>query len=351
MSEGSISIKKAIPIIVVTWILSLVTTLALVYFAPFVPIGTNQISDSSVTSDKIADGAIITTTLADDSVTSAKIVDGSIVAQDIADGSIITIKVVDGAITTAKVADSAITTPKIANSAIVAVKLANDSVTTEKIAEGNVTTALLADGAVTTTKLADNAIIAIKLADGAVTSAKILDATITAADLAQNSVTSVQIANDTITTADIGDYQVTSNKLASMAIPMWSKLDPGFFNFNGTAWTADTAISSTITLDRTSNLLILFSAQGWLSAVGDWAVIHVWVGGTEAYPRGVDEPVLLSSATVGSFQSDSDTTTRVFHLLGVGAGTYLVQVEYRMFSGVTDAYVADRTLSVIALPA
>jgi len=36
MSEGTISIKKAVPIIVLTWILSMVTTLALVYFVPFI---------------------------------------------------------------------------------------------------------------------------------------------------------------------------------------------------------------------------------------------------------------------------------------------------------------------------
>jgi hypothetical protein len=34
MSEGTSTIKKAIPIIAVTWILSLVTILAVVYFAP-----------------------------------------------------------------------------------------------------------------------------------------------------------------------------------------------------------------------------------------------------------------------------------------------------------------------------
>jgi len=34
MSESTTTIKKAIPFIAVTWILSLVTTLAVVYFAP-----------------------------------------------------------------------------------------------------------------------------------------------------------------------------------------------------------------------------------------------------------------------------------------------------------------------------
>jgi len=34
MSEFRLQLKKAIPVIVVTWILSSVTTLAVVYFAP-----------------------------------------------------------------------------------------------------------------------------------------------------------------------------------------------------------------------------------------------------------------------------------------------------------------------------
>jgi hypothetical protein len=74
MSGMTTSIKKAAPIIVVTWILSLVSTLAVVYVAPnILPLQTTQISDNAVTSEKIADSAVVTTKLADGSVTSAKI--------------------------------------------------------------------------------------------------------------------------------------------------------------------------------------------------------------------------------------------------------------------------------------
>lgn len=55
MSEGAIPIKKAIHIVVVTWILSLITTLAVVYFAPNI--------FSPLTADKIANNAIITRVL------------------------------------------------------------------------------------------------------------------------------------------------------------------------------------------------------------------------------------------------------------------------------------------------
>jgi len=86
MAEGvTITVKKAIPIIAITWILSLATTLVIVYVSPniFPPIQT----------EKIGDSAIITTKLADGSVTSAKILDGTINAVDISDGAIVTIKV------------------------------------------------------------------------------------------------------------------------------------------------------------------------------------------------------------------------------------------------------------------
>ncbi|MHC3130049.1 MAG: hypothetical protein IBV52_08260 [Candidatus Bathyarchaeota archaeon] len=79
MSGMATSIKKAAPIIVVTWILSLVSTLAVVYVAPnILPLQTTQISDNAITSKKIADSAIVTTKLADGSVTSAKIQNGNV---------------------------------------------------------------------------------------------------------------------------------------------------------------------------------------------------------------------------------------------------------------------------------
>jgi len=169
MSGIATSIKKAAPIIVVTWILSLVSTLAVVYVAPnILPLQTTQISDNAVTSEKIADTAIITTKLADGSVTSAKIQNGTLTAVDLADGSIITIKIADGAVTTDKIADGAVTTAKIADDAVTVAKIVDDAVTTTKIA----------DSAVTSEKMADSAVVTSKLADGSVTSTKIENGTL-----------------------------------------------------------------------------------------------------------------------------------------------------------------------------
>ena len=61
MSAGGFSIKKAIPIIVITWILSLITTLALVYVSPsiFPPLGGSNIADGAIVTIKLSDGKYI----------------------------------------------------------------------------------------------------------------------------------------------------------------------------------------------------------------------------------------------------------------------------------------------------
>lgn len=73
--------KGAVPMIVVTWIVSLVTTLAVVYVAP-------NIFPIRITSDNIADSAIITTKLADGNVTTTKIPDYAITNLKLATDSI-----------------------------------------------------------------------------------------------------------------------------------------------------------------------------------------------------------------------------------------------------------------------
>ncbi|MCW3985852.1 MAG: hypothetical protein NWE91_05530 [Candidatus Bathyarchaeota archaeon] len=342
MSDGIFSLKKAVPIIVVTWILSLVTTLAITYFVPFVPIGTSQIGDGVVTGDKMANGTIITMKLADGTVTSAKILDGTITAVDLADGSIVSVKITDGAVTTAKIADGSVTTVKIADGALVTVKLANDTVTSEKIADGNVTTADLADGAVTTSNIVDNAIVEVKLADGSVTSAKIVDGTITAVDMATGAVTSTRIANGAVTTSKIANYAVTSLKLAADAIP-----------YNSTVQTSEVITSSSImedmpytsvniTLSRNSTLLIMFSSEASNPTAGSMIHLTASVNGTDASPHNI----YFTPTDVNRMCSYAYN----FIYFNATAGFYTIQMRWRVTGGSTGV-VWYRTLVVIALPA
>jgi hypothetical protein len=325
MSEGAISIKKAIPIIVITWILSLVTTLAIAYFTPFIPIEKDQIGDGAVTADKILDGAIITTKLDDGTVTSAKILDATITAEDIASGSIITVKVADEAITTTKIADDSITTAKIADGAIVTVKLADDAVTTSKIV--------------------DNAIVTVKMADGSVTSAKILDGTIVAADLATGAVTSIKIADGAVTTSKIADYAVTDIKLAAGAIPFNSTYSTVSTSTTSTSWVDMPGMSVGLTLDRNSSVIIMFSSEAYLTAGGDYLLVQALVNSTIAYP-GTGALITLTTVTA----TNAGSYSYIFSLPNVGAGYYTVKIQWLSWTG-TMGYVEDRTLTVMALPA
>jgi len=366
MSDKAFTLKKAVPIIVLTWILSLVSTLAIVYFSPSI--------FSALSAEKIADNAIITTKLADGSVTSAKILEGTITAQDIADGSIITLKIADGAITTAKIADGEVTAAKIADNAIVTVKLADDSVTSEKIADGNVNSGELADGAVitskiaggaiTTTKLADSAIVTIKLADGSVTSAKIFDGTITSVDLATGSVTTINIA----------DFAVTNLKLAAGAIPFFYAPSSMVTSTDSTvSWVDMTDMSVTMSLERPSHLLIMFSMIGYNSDSSSRIKILASVGGMTASPGEITLTPYISadgshdhseSSGLGAPYThthdiyNSGTHSHVlnpmaysynFYKPSVSAGTYQVKIQWSVTGGLGYAY--SRTLAVIALPA
>lgn len=308
-----VPVKIVIPIIVVTWILSLISCLAIVSVVPsLIGVGVGK---GSITSDKIADGAIITVTLADGNVTSAKILDGTITAVDLADGSVITIKVANGAITTPKIADSAIVTVK------------------------------LADNAVTSAKIVDHAITTVKLDDGSVTTAKILDGTITAADLGTGSVTTIKIADGTITTEKLADFSVTALKLAAYAIP---------HNETSISYTGDVATSSTtmtdmpdmsvqLTLTRNSTLFIMFGARTHVGAVGNALYVQAMVDSTPALPS--SDWIIVTMDT--NYASHSVT----FYYLNAPAGTYTVKIQWRVFLTSSSGYVAQRSLIVMALPA
>lgn len=307
MSEGTISMKKALPIIVVTWILSLLSTLAIVYVAPNLFSTPNvQIDDDAVTANKISNGAVITTKLADGSVTSAKILDGAVTAVDLADSSIITAKIADGAVTTTKIADASVTTEKIAN----------------------------------------NAIITIKLADGAVTSAKILDGSVTASDLSTGAVTTITIADGAITTSKIADGAVTNTKLAAQSIPFASTFSTSTVSTTSTSWTDMPYTSVSITLSTTSHMIIMFSSEAWLDVQGDYLLVQALANSTVAYPAHTGNLIVLARTT----HTNSGSYSYIFYLPNVSPGIYNVKIQWRMYSGTSTGSVESRTLTVFALP-
>jgi hypothetical protein len=296
------SIKKAVPIIVITWILSLITTLALVYYAPNIFPTTVSIGDGSITSEKIASSAVITVKLADGSVSSAKILDGTLAAVDMADGSIITVKIANGAVTTAKIADNAVNASKIAN----------------------------------------NAIVTAKLADGSVTSAKILDGSILAEDLADGEITEIKIADGAVTTNKIADYAVTDMKLAGEAIPYNATYSKNIETTSSTTFVDMPNTSVDITVNRNCTLIIMLSTRAWVSTGSYYVYYQAFVNSTQAFPD--------STTTAFLALTDSYFYPFTFYSPNVTPGTYTVKIEWRVASASTVASVRDRTLIVIALP-
>ena len=223
MSEGAIPIKKAISIIAVTWILSLITTLAVVYLAPYnFQIGTNQITNGAVTTDKIADSAINTTNLADGAVSSAKVLDGNLTAADIADGAI------------------------------------------------------------------------------------------------------------------------TSLKLISRAIPFSYTNNPDEEATTSTTWVDMPDMSVSITLERTSHIIIMFSAIAYVEVLGNSIMVRAITD--EAIPYPVE--IVLTKET----QLTMGTHSFTWNLPDVSAGTHTVKIQWLVSGGIGTGNVADRSLTVIALP-
>lgn len=111
----------------------------------------SKLASGSVTSVKLADGAVTGAKLADGVVTSAKIAAGviptSLPPSGAAGGDLI------GTYPSPLVRAGSITSDKLANSAVVEGKIADGAVTAAKIATGGVTTSRIADGAVTSAKL------------------------------------------------------------------------------------------------------------------------------------------------------------------------------------------------------
>jgi len=239
-------------------------------------IGTTNISDSAITTAKIAADAVNGTKIADDSINSEHYVDGSIDTAHIADAQI----------TTAKITDANVTTAKIAADAIDGTKIADDSINSEHYVDGSIDTAHIADSQITTAKIADSHITSAKITDGAIVNADIN---------ASAAIDATKIHDGTISNTEFGHLNGVSSNIQT-------QLD---------AKGASNANLNTIGgLSNSDGNFIVGSGSTWVAEAGSTARASLGLGtiSTQA-----SNSVAISGGTItglGSPSASSDAATK-----------------------------------------
>jgi hypothetical protein len=170
-------------------------------------VGTDSITDSAITSGKIADGAIVNadinasaaialSKLATGSlptaitVASANLVDGTIVEADLADGAVTSVKIADGTIVNADInASAAIALTKLADGALPT----GVTVASANLVDLTIDTADIKDDAITAAKIAANAVGSSEIATGAVGADEIATGAVGTDEIADNAVTNAKL--------------------------------------------------------------------------------------------------------------------------------------------------------------
>lgn len=186
---------------------------------------TEKLENESVTTDKLNAASVTTDKVADANITTSKLADSSVETEKINNKAVTTDKLNDGAVDNAKLSPNAVTSEKIKNESIITEKLNDRAVTTEKIEEKAITNAKLGDQSVdgrvvreasletkhfanesvTTEKVARKSITKDKLADNAVDASQVVDGSIGNAKLSPDSVTTEKIKNGSVTNEKIAD--------------------------------------------------------------------------------------------------------------------------------------------------
>lgn len=149
-------------------------------------------------------------------------------------------------------------------------------------------------------------------------------------------------APGSVTTEKIADGAVTNTKLAPFAIPL------NFVDSDLSASTTSTTfvdmpdMVATITIDRTSILFILFSANAWNTETFSSVLARALVDGISAKPAWV--------WLTENRESRLGIMANAFNFYAiVPSGAHTVKIQWRVTRGTAEALM--RSLVVIALPA
>lgn len=149
-------------------------------------LGTTQIADKAVTTEKLAEHSVDNSKLSQDSVSYDKIQNDAVITEKIQNGAVTTEKVEEKAITNAKLGDQSVDGRVVREASLETKHFANESVTTEKVARKSITKDKLADNAVDASQVVDGSIGNAKLSPDSVTTEKIKDGSVTNEKITDN---------------------------------------------------------------------------------------------------------------------------------------------------------------------
>ena len=168
-------------------------------------LGTTQIADKAITTEKLENESVTTDKLDSASVTTDKVADANITTSKLADSSVETEKINNKAVTTDKLNDGAVDNTKLSPNAVTSDKIKDESIITEKLNDRAVTTEKVEERAITNPKLGNQSV------DGRV--------------VREASLETKHFANGSVTTEKIKDSSITNEKVADDTIGI-EKFDP-----------------------------------------------------------------------------------------------------------------------------
>lgn len=142
-------------------------------------LGTTQIADQAVTTEKLAEHSIDNSKLSQDSVSYDKIQNDAVITEKIQNGAVTTEKVEEKAITNPKLGDQSVDGRVVREASLESKHFANESVTTEKVARKSITNDKIADDAVGSSQVINESIVNSKLAKDSVSTEKIENGSVT----------------------------------------------------------------------------------------------------------------------------------------------------------------------------
>ena len=208
-------------------------------------LGTTQIADKAVTTEKLENESVTTEKLDAASVTTDKVADANITTSKLADSSVETEKINNKAVTTDKLNDGAVDNSKLSPNAVTSEKINDESIITEKLNDRAVTTEKVEEKAITNAKLGDQSVdgrvvreasletkhfanesvTTEKVARKSITKDKLADNAVDASQVVDGSIGNAKLSPDSVTTEKIKDGSVTNEKIADNTLVI-GKFDP-----------------------------------------------------------------------------------------------------------------------------